>query len=121
LIVGSAEQRFSGKQLMCFTFFSLLQLCAKITKCKELLAKLEGRMDGSQLSPGAGSVTDDSSLAVNLLVQFMFRELRLQGAFRRLIIQKINQEMDEVLSKGQVRKIIRGLKVSEHLGHQAPT
>ena len=78
-------------------------------------------MDGSQLSPGAGSVTDDSSLAVNLLVQFMFRELRLQGAFRRLIIQKINQEMDEVLSKGQVRKIIRGLKVSQHLRHQAPT
>ena len=71
-------------------------------------------MDGSQLSPGAGSVTDDSSLAVNLLVQFMFRELRLQGAFRRLIIQKINQEMDEVLSKGQVRKIIRGLKESQH-------
>lgn len=44
-------------------------------------------------------------------MQFFFRELRSQGPVRRFLLRRINQEMEEVLTRGAVSKIIKGLKV----------
>jgi len=45
------------------------------------------------------------------MAQFFFRELRSQGKVRRFLLNRINHEMDELLTKGAVSKIIKGLKV----------
>ena len=55
---------------------------------------------------------DETLLAVNLLVQFFFRELRCQGPVRRFLLRRLNLEMEEALTKGSMSKIIKGLKVN---------
>ena len=45
------------------------------------------------------------------MVHFFFRQWRSQGSFRRFVLNKVNQEMEEILSKGAVNKIIKGMKV----------
>ncbi len=79
---------------------------------KDLLSKLHGLANDNGQATKCEASADGSNLAVNLLVQFFFRELRWQGAFRHYLFRKINQEMDDLLAKGQVRKIIKSLKVS---------
>lgn len=54
---------------------------------------------------------NEALLAVNLLVQFFFRELRSQGSVRRFLLERINLEMEEALTKGSINRIIKGLKV----------
>ena len=54
---------------------------------------------------------DESLLAINLLVQFFFRQLRSEGHVRRFLLDRINLEMEEVLTRGSISKIIKGLKV----------
>jgi hypothetical protein len=76
------------------------------------LAELEALVDRSSNTEAVGSCNkDETLLAVNLLVQFFFRELRSQGPVRRFLLRRINQEMEEVLTRGAVSKIIKGLKV----------
>lgn len=57
---------------------------------------------------------DETLLAVNLLLQFFFREAQNNGLVRRFLIHRINKEMQEGVAKGgaTVNKIIKGLKVS---------
>jgi hypothetical protein len=57
------------------------------------------------------ALSDETLLAVNLMAQFFFRELRSQGKVRRFLLNRINHEMEELLTKGAVSKIIKGLKV----------
>ena len=45
------------------------------------------------------------------MVHFFFRQWRSQGSFRRFVLNKVNQEIEEILSKGAVNKIIKGMKV----------
>lgn len=78
------------------------------------LESLVGRANNTTEAAGsANNNKDEALLAINLLVQFFFRELRSQGAVRRFLLRRINQEMEEVLSRGAVSKIIKGLKVSD--------
>ena len=74
---------------------------------QELLEDVEKMQE-----PGGGGVDSESILAVNLLVQFFFRQWRSQGSFRRFLLKKLNQEMEEIISKGAVSKIIKSMKVS---------
>ena len=75
-----------------------------------LLDELEklGRLGADSVN----DVNDEAVLAVNLLVHFFFRQWRSQGSFRRFVLNKVNQEMEEILSKGAVNKIIKGMKVT---------
>ncbi len=63
--------------------------------------------DGSRLD------ADETLLAINLLMQFFFREAHSNGLVRRFLIKRINKEMQEGVQKGgaAVNKIIKGLKV----------
>ena len=56
---------------------------------------------------------DQTLLAVNLLLQFFFREAQNNGLVRRFLIHRINKEMQEGIAKGgaTVNSIIKGLKV----------
>lgn len=56
---------------------------------------------------------DETLLAINLLMQFFFREAHSNGLVRRFLIKRINKEMQEGVQKGgaAVNKIIKGLKV----------
>lgn len=84
---------------------------------QELLAELErmaNRASGvasQQSAEGQNGSGDETLLAINLLVQYFFRELSSQGRVRRWVLQRINIEMQEVLTRGAVSKIIKGLKV----------
>ncbi|EFX86131.1 hypothetical protein DAPPUDRAFT_97942 [Daphnia pulex] len=90
---------------------------------EELLAELEALVDRSSNTEAVGSCNkDETLLAVNLLVQFFFRELRSQGPVRRFLLRRINQEMEEVLTRGAVSKIIKGLKIYDiEMGSRAPS
>ena len=57
---------------------------------------------------------DETLLAINLLLQFFFREAHSNGLVRRFLLQRINKEMQEGVQKGgtAVNKIIKGLKVA---------
>lgn len=84
---------------------------------QELLAELERMANrtsaaaSQQSTSPEGQNGDETLLAINLLVQYFFRELRSQGRVRRWLLQRINLEMQEVLTRGAVSKIIKGLKV----------
>ncbi|XP_057376466.1 PDZ domain-containing protein 8-like isoform X1 [Daphnia carinata] len=90
---------------------------------EELLAELEALVDRTSNADSVGSCNkDETLLAVNLLVQFFFRELRSQGPVRRFLLRRINQEMEEVLTRGAVSKIIKGLKIYDiEMGSRAPS
>ena len=56
---------------------------------------------------------DDTLLAINLLIQFFFRQFHSDGYVRQLLIRRVNKEMQEGVQKAgaTVNKIIKGLKV----------
>lgn len=96
-------------------FFSLfLSFQQALVDELEKLGRLGGDSSGSSPSGGNGSsssINDEAVLAVNLMAHFFFRQWRSQGSFRRFMLNKVNQEIEEILSKGAVNKIIKGMKV----------
>lgn len=58
------------------------------------------------------TASDEALLAINLLLQFAFREVQSSGPVRRFLLDRINKEMQEGISKGFVSAIIKGLKVA---------
>ncbi|XP_045024455.1 PDZ domain-containing protein 8-like isoform X1 [Daphnia magna] len=71
-----------------------------------------------------GEQRDDTLLAINLLMQFFFREAQNNGIVRRFLIHRINKEMNEGVEKGgpTVNKIIKGLKIYDiEMGTKAPS
>lgn len=76
------------------------------------LVHLQGLAD--KLTDNSRSILpDETLLALNLLMQFFFREAHSHGLVRRFLIKRINKEMQEGVQKGgtAVNKIIKGLKV----------
>lgn len=74
------------------------------------MGRLGGDSSGTSSSTSS-NINDEAVLAVNLMVHFFFRQWRSQGSFRRFVLNKVNQEIEEILSKGAVNKIIKGMKV----------
>ena len=72
-----------------------------------------GLKDKESESTGESTKSDDALLAVNLLAQFMFREMQTNGLVRRFLLRRINREMEKAISAeaGAVTKIIKQLKV----------
>ena len=82
-----------------------------VTELGKLAERAAAGNSGNNEDSPSSPLSDETLLAVNLLVQFFFRELRSQGKVRRFLLNRINHEMEEILTKGAVSKIIKGLKV----------
>ncbi|XP_046641767.1 PDZ domain-containing protein 8-like isoform X2 [Daphnia pulicaria] len=92
----------------------------------ELPEGLAGKLTAEKIPAAETDKTqrDETLLAVNLLLQFFFREAQNNGLVRRFLIHRINKEMQEGVAKGgaTVNKIIKGLKIYDiEMGTKAPS
>lgn len=64
----------------------------------------------------------DSSLAITLMLQFLFHELRHSDAIKRWLYKKLSLEFDELINKTTTGKFFDGVQIRDmHLGSQFPS
>lgn len=56
--------------------------------------------------------------SINLVLQFLFFELRYSNKVRKWFIRKLSMELDELLTKTTIGKFFSKLSVSSVLDHQ---
>ncbi|KAK2717561.1 PDZ domain-containing protein 8-like [Artemia franciscana] len=93
----------------------------EVTEAKTAEVEVPKELFPSLVTSGGGGASDDALTAVNLLVQFLFRELRFSKSLHQAIIQRINEEIEDQLSGSRAGKLIERIIIHDYdLGNTVP-
>ncbi|XP_046399757.1 PDZ domain-containing protein 8 isoform X2 [Ischnura elegans] len=82
---------------------------------------LPGELLESVKLPSSGATGDGCCLALNLVVQFVFRELRSSEMVRRWFLKKLNLEFEELVTRTTTGKLFERVSIRDiDLGVEAP-